>query len=381
MNFDFSDEQKMLRGIARKFLKERCSAGVVRRVLDSGEPYDQNLWNGIAELEWPGTAIPEDYGGIGYGYLELCVLAEELGRAVAPVPFSSSVYLASEALQIAGSEQQRRKFLPRLAAGEVIGTFALAEGTRTPTKSNIESNVRDGKLYGKKVPVADGYIADLLVVAARPTASSRDVRLYLVELPDERVAREPIQTIDPTRSHASLIFDGAVAQPLGSEESHWPVIEKLRDRAAVLLAFEQLGGADAALEMATEYAKNRYAFGRPIGSFQAIKHKLADAFIRNELARSNCFFAAWALSADAAELSIAAASARIAATEAFEYIAAENIQTHGGIGFTWESDCQLFYRRSKLLALALGGVRSWKNRLIDQLERQASVTPQLAGVR
>jgi acyl-CoA dehydrogenase len=381
MNFDFSDEQKMLRGIARKFLKEHCSPGVVRRVLDSGQPYDQDLWNGIAELEWPGTAIPEDYGGIGYGYLELCVLAEELGRAVAPVPFSSSVYLASEALQIAGSEQQRRQFLPRLAAGEAIGTFALAEGAQAPTQFNIEASVRDGKLYGTKVPVADGCAADLLVVAARPSASSRDVRLYLVELPDQRIAREAIQTIDPTRSHASLTFDGAGAQPLGSGESHWPLIEKLRDRAAVLFAFEQLGGADAALEMATEYAKNRYAFGRPIGSFQAIKHKLADAFIRNELARSNCYFAAWALSADAAEFSIAAASARIAATEAFEYIAAENIQTHGGIGFTWESDCQLFYRRSKLLALALGGVRSWKNRLIDQLERQASVTPELAGVK
>ena len=381
MNFDFSDEQKMLRGIARKFLKEHCSPDVVRRVLDSGEPYHQDLWNGIAALEWPGTAIPEDYGGIGYGYLELCVLAEELGRAVAPVPFSSSVYLASEALLIAGSEPQRRQFLPRLASGAIIGTFALAEGAQAPTKSNIEARVRDGKLYGTKIPVADGCAADLLVIAARPSASSRDVRLYLVELPDERVAREPIHAIDPTRSHARLTFDGALAQPLGSGESHWPLIEKLRDRAAVLLAFEQLGGADAALEMATEYAKNRYAFGRPIGSFQAIKHKLADAFIRNELARSNCYFAAWALSADTAELSIAAASARIAATEAFEYIAAENIQTHGGIGFTWESDCQLFYRRSKLLALTLGGLRSWKNRLIDQLEQRACVTPELAGVR
>jgi alkylation response protein AidB-like acyl-CoA dehydrogenase len=290
------------------------------------------------------------------------------------------VYLASEALLIAGSEPQRRQFLPRLASGDIIGTFALAEGAFAPTKSNIEASVRDGKLYGTKSPVADGCAADLLVIAARPSAPSRDVRLYLVELPDERVAREPIGAIDPTRSHARLTFDGALAQPLGSGES-WPLIEKLRDRAAVLLAFEQLGGADAALEMATNYAKNRYAFGRPIGSFQAIKHKLADAFIKNELARSNCCFAAWALSADSAELSIAAASARIAATEAFEYIAAENIQTHGGIGFTWESDCQLFYRRSKLLALTLGSVRRWKNRLIDQLEQQACVTPELAGVR
>ena len=195
------------------------------------------------------------------------------------------------------------------------------------------------------------------------------------------MTRDSIHTIDPTRSHATVTLQDADAEPLGSGDADWTVIERLRDRAAVLLAFEQLGGADAALEMATEYAKNRYAFGRPIGSFQAIKHKLADAFILNDLARSNCYFAAWALSADADELPIAAASARIAATEAFEYIAAENIQTHGGIGFTWESDCQLYYRRSKLLALTLGGVRDWKHRLIDQLEHRTTAPLTTAGAK
>lgn len=380
MNFDFSEEQKMLRAVARKFLKENCSPGVVRRMLDGDAPYDEKLWKGICELDWPGTAIPESYGGIGYGYLELCVLAEELGRVIAPIPFSSSVYMAAEALHMAGNERQRQKYLPRLASGQAIGTCALAEGVTMGAHWHMETIARDGKLHGTNVPVADGCVADLLIVAARSSAASGVLKLYVVEPSEKGITRETIQTIDPTRSHARVTFDAVAAEPLGSGESHERLIAKLKDRAAVLLAFEQLGGADAALEMATEYAKSRYAFGRPIGSFQAIKHKLADAFIRNELARSNCYFAAWALSSDAEELPVAAASARIAATEAFEYIAAENIQTHGGIGFTWESDCQLFYRRSKLLALTLGSVRSWKNRLIDQLECQASVKQELAGV-
>jgi len=381
MNFDFSDEQKMLKEYARKFLKERCGTNAVRRVLDGGESYDRDLWRGIVELEWPGTAIAEEYGGIGYGYLELCVVAEELGRALAPVPFSSSVYLATEAIQLAGTDEQKRKYLPRLAAGEIIGTFALAEGTHPPTEENISTLLRDGKLHGTKLPVADGDVADLAVVVARSSEASPAVSLYLVELSGAGVTRDPIKSIDPSRSHARVAFNGAVAQPLGTHQEGWSHVERLMERAAVLLAFEQLGGADAALEMATEYAKSRYAFGRPVGSFQAIKHKLADAFIANELARSNCYYAAWALSTDAADLSIAAASARVAATQAYAYISAENIQTHGGIGFTWESDCQLFYRRAKLLALSLGGVHRWKNRLIDQLANQKTAQLEAVGAK
>jgi alkylation response protein AidB-like acyl-CoA dehydrogenase len=381
MNFDFSDEQKMLKEFARKFLKERCPRDVVRRVLDGGPSYDGDLWRGIVELEWPGTAIAEEFGGIGYGYLELCVVAEELGRALAPLPFSSSVYLAGEAIQLAGTDEQKRRYLPRLAAGEIIGTFALAEGPGPADETNINTHLRDGTLYGTKLPVADGDVADLAVVAARSSEVPQAVSLFLVELAQKGVKRQRIETIDPTRSHARVTFDKAVGEPLGTTEAAWPLVERLMERAAVLVAFEQLGGADAALEMATEYAKNRYAFARPIGSFQAIKHKLADAFIANELARSNCYYAAWALSTDAADLPIAAASARIAATQAFAYIAAENIQTHGGVGFTWESDCQLFYRRAKLLALSLGGVHRWKNRLIDQLEKQATVELEAVGAK
>ncbi len=369
MNFDFSEEQKLLRDYARKFLKERCGTEVVRRILDSDEPFDQDVWKGVVELEWPGTAVPESYGGIGYGYLELCMTAQELGRALAPVPFSSSVYLATEALLLAGTEGQRESYLPRLVSGETIGTLALAEGPQIPTPNTLSAEVREGKLYGLKIPVPDGDVADFAIVMAKTSSgpADRSASLVLVDLNTPGVSREPVSTVDPTRSHARIVFDGAATEQLGPGGAGWSLLERLFDRAAVLQAFEQLGGADACLEMATEYAKTRYAFGRPIGSFQAIKHKLADAFIKNELARSNCFYAAWALSADASELPVAAAAARISATEAFQYAATENIQTHGGIGFTWESDCQLFYRRSKLLSLSLGSVRRWKDRLVTQL--------------
>lgn len=367
MNFDFSDDQKMLKDIARKFLRERCSTKAVRNILDGDEPYDRDLWKGIADLEWPATAVPEEYGGIGFGYLELCVIAEELGRALAPVPFSSSIYLAAEALLRHGSDKQKQKYLPQLAAGETIGTFAFAEGSGTPSPAGITAEFRTGKLYGAKLPVPDGASADIAVVVAKDSGSG-EVGLYLVDLSDSSVSRQSVRTIDPSRKHARITFEGAGAETLGSSGAGWAAVENLLDRAAVLFAFEQLGGADAALQMATEYAKTRFAFGRPIGSFQAIKHKLADGFIKNELARNNCYYAAAALSTDARDLPAAAAGARISATEAFEYIAAEDIQTHGGIGFTWESDCHLYYRRSKLLALSLGSCRRWKDRLITQLE-------------
>ena len=368
MNFDFSDAQKGLKDQANKFLKSSCDTTVPRRILDGDESYAEEVWKGIVDLEWPGIAVPEEYGGLGFGYLELCVVAEELGRAVAPVPFSSSVYLATEAILQGGSEEQKKELLPKLAAGEAIGTFALAEGTQVATESNLTTSLDGGKLSGSKIPVPDGDIADFAVVVAK---SGGGASLALVDLAQDGVERETVKTLDPTRSHAKLTFNGAEATLLGSDGGGWAVKDKVFDRAAVLFAMEQLGGADACLSMGTDYAKGRYAFGRPIGSFQAIKHKLADMYIKNELARSNCYYGAWALSSDAPELPVAAAAARIAATEAYHFASKENIQTHGGIGFTWESDCHLFYRRSKLLALSLGSARVWKDLLISRLETQA----------
>jgi alkylation response protein AidB-like acyl-CoA dehydrogenase len=302
------------------------------------------------------------------------VIAEELGRSLAPTPFSSSVYLATEALLLAGSDAQKKTRLPKLALGEAIGCFALAEGPKTATPKTVTTRMKDGKVSGTKAPVADGDVADFAVVAARTADGTGDgtLSLALVDLKGPGVNRTTVKTVDPTRSHATIVFDGAPAEPLGATGQGWALVRTVLDRAAVLVAFEQVGGAQAALDMAREYAMGRFAFGRPIASFQAIKHKLVDMYVATELARSNAYYAAWALSTGAKELPVAAAAARVSATEAFWLAAKENIQTHGGMGFTWEFDCHLYYRRAKLLALSLGSARRWKHELISRLSAAAA---------
>ncbi|HUH83473.1 MAG TPA: acyl-CoA dehydrogenase family protein [Stellaceae bacterium] len=374
MNFDFSDELKQLREEARRFLNERQALAAARRVLDGGEGFDRELWSEIAKMGWIGAAIPEEFGGAGLGHLGLCVLAEELGASLAPVPFASSAYLAAEAILMAGSAAQKSRYLPKIAAGEIIGTLAVAEGPNAVDLRRLAASVAQGRLTGSKQPVPDGEVADLAVVAAQAAGG---LSLYLVELGGAGVARERVATVDPSRPYARVTFSGAVAEPLGGAGEGAVLLERLFDRAAVLFAFEQVGGAQAALDMAKAYAMERYAFGRPIGSFQAIKHKLADVYVATELARSNAYYGAWALSQDAPELAVAAAAARVSAGEAFSLAAKENIQTHGGMGYTWTFDCHLYYRRAQVLALALGGLRQWKDRLIDALE--ARNTGELEG--
>jgi hypothetical protein len=218
-----------------------------------------------------------------------------------------------------------------------------------------------------KIPVTDGDVADLAVVLAKENGRPG---LFLVDLKGAGVARETLKTLDPTRGVARLTFTGASAQRLGAAGEGMALTEQIMDRAAVLLAFEQVGGADRSLEMAKAYALERYAFGRVIASYQAIKHKLADVYVKNELARSNAYYGAWALNSGAAELPIAASAARVAASEAFWFASKENIQTHGGMGFTWDVDCHLYYRRSRQLSLVAGAPKVWKERLVAHLERR-----------
>ena len=363
MNFEFPDELLQLRDQARRFLADRCPPSVPRRILDTDEPYAADLWRGIAEMGWTGAAIPEEYGGVGLGRLAVCVLAEELGRAVAPVPFSSSVYLATEAILLFGSEAQKQMWLPKLAAGDIIGTFALAERPGSSDPRKLTAAVASGRLTGTKLAVPDGDIADIVVVAVNGGSGAW---LHLVDLKAAGVTRETVATFDPTRSHARIVFSGTEADPLPGSTGP-ATVRTVLDYAAVPMAFEQVGGAQAALDMANAYAKERFAFGRPIGSFQGIKHKLADMYIQVELARSNAYYGAWAVHTSASELPIAASVARISACEAGWFVTKENIQTHGGMGFTWQMDCHLYYRRAKLLSLALGGAREWKHRLVDEL--------------
>jgi alkylation response protein AidB-like acyl-CoA dehydrogenase len=347
MDFRFSEDQETLRRTARDYLREHSPLRAARAVLESEAPYDAGLWRGVAALGWPGTAVPEEYGGAGLGHLELAVVAEELGRALAPLPFASSVYLATEALLLGGTPAQRRRWLPVLASGDAIGTFADA-GAAT---------FRQGRVTGTKAPVPDGMAADLAVLTT-------DTGLALVDLAAPGVVREPLASIDPSRPQARLVFERAPAEPLDAGPE---LADRVRDRAAILVAFEQLGGAERALESTREYMLTRYAFGRPIASFQALKHRLVDVYAAIELARAHCWYAAWAVDAAPDAVPLAACGARVAATDAFELAAREMIQLHGGSGFTWELDCHLFYRRSKLLALALGGPSAWRERLVARL--------------
>jgi alkylation response protein AidB-like acyl-CoA dehydrogenase len=372
MNFDFSDDQKQLRDEARKFLAEKCPPKAVRAVLDGKELYDRELWKGLAEMGFLGVAIPEAFGGAGAGHLELCVVAEEMGRALAPVPFSSTVYLAAEAILLAGSDAQKRKWLPAIASGAVIGTLALFEGKGNPSPQGIKLSAAGGTLNGVKKPVPDGAIADVIIVAARTGSGGResDISLFLVDVKAGGVEARALTNVDPTRGQAELTFKNCKAEPLGATGEGWSILSQVLDHAAVLMAFEQVGGADRALEMGRDYSLDRIAFGRPIGSFQAVKHMLADMYVSATLARSNCYYGAWALSTNASELPEAAASARISATQAFQHCAKNNIQVHGGMGFTWEFDCHMYYRRANASALGLGSLSYWEDQLIDRMRKR-----------
>ncbi|WP_293485165.1 acyl-CoA dehydrogenase family protein, partial [Phenylobacterium sp.] len=364
MNLDFSDDQKALQAQVRRFLDEKCPTSAPRAILEGPEPYDRALYAGLAELGVLGVAIPEAYGGMGLGHLELCLIAEELGRAIAPVPVSSSIYLCAEFLLLAGTEAQKQAWLPKLASGEAVGTFAYVEASGRVQPEAIKAGFQNGKLSGTKIVVPDGDVADVAVVLAKAAGG---LQLVLVDLNGPGVTRTPVETIDPTRSYAKLTFDGAPGEPLGAAGDGWGLTERVIDRAAILMAYEQVGGADRALEMARDYALDRMAFGRQIGSFQGIKHMLADMYVSATLARSNCYYAAWALSTEAAELPVAAATARVSATTAFQHCAKNNIQVHGGMGFTWAFDCHLYYRRANALALSLGSLSTWESLLIERM--------------
>lgn len=375
MDFEFSSEALQIKDEARRVLADLSSSAVVRQVIDAGSGIDRKLWSTLGELGFLGAAIPEEYGGTGAGMLALCAIVEEMGRAVAPVPFSSSICLAADLLLAADHRDARTHWLPRLAGGASIACVGLAEGPGRCTPPAVAARFDGVRLTGSKTAVPDGMVADVALVAARDAQDH--IVLTLLELDAPGVRRTHQDSIDPSRSLARIDFDRAPALLLAG--SAWPLLTRALDRAAVLMAFEQIGCAARALETARGYAQERYAFGRPIGSFQALKHKLVDMFVGLTLARSNCYYGAWALDQNAEELPEAAAAARVSATESAQLCVKGNIQVHGGLGFTWDLDCHLLYRRAHLMALALGGLGQWQDRLIDSLrERRATDTASAA---
>jgi alkylation response protein AidB-like acyl-CoA dehydrogenase len=367
MNLDFSDEQKTLRDEVRRVLASESGVRSARDALEGRAPYSRELWCKLGELGWLSSALPAACGGQNLGYEMLCCVAQEIGRSLAAIPFASSIVLAAEAVRSAGSRDQQQSVLPDLGSGQRIGAFAIAESAGPLVPQSICTTFENGAISGTKIGVSDGMIADLVVTVALCDGAPG---LFLVDARADGVERVPQTGVDPSHAPARIQFLNAPAEPLVAATG-WESIRRLLDRAAVVLAFEQLGTADVALALAREYALNRRAFGRLIGSFQAIKHKLADVYIANELARSNAYYAAWALETNASELALAAATARVAASEALERAARELIQVHGGIGVTWEHDCHLFYRRAQHLSAALGGPQEWRHRLVAELARAA----------
>lgn len=327
----------------------------VRTVLEGHQPYSAQTWSRLGELGALSLTIPEAYGGSGMGCLELCLVSMEAGRNLVAAPLLGSVYLAGEALLAAGTKAQKTRWLPQIASGKMIATAAL-ELRSEQVLPDETPRIVNGRLVGAVHAVPEGMIAELAIVHA-------DGKLIAVILDQPGVSRMPADSIDPTRPLATLRFHEAEYEELGEVGNTSAVARRVMEGAAIFTAFEQLGGALQALEVARLYSLERQAFGRPIGGFQALKHKMADIYVAAELARVHAYYGAWALSTNAPELSRAAAAARVAATVAYNLAAAESLHVHGGIGFTWEMDCHLHMRRARWLAQILGSEHSWRLRL------------------
>ena len=361
MRFSFSDEQEEFRRVVRRFLEDRSPPGEVRRLMETPEGFDREVWAQLSsQLGLPGVQVPEEYGGQGFGFAELGIALEETGRALLCAPYFGSVALAANAILNAATETRKKELLPGIASGEVIATLALSEpeGRWHAAGVSLAATRADGgfRLDGVKSYVLDGHTADLVVVVARTPGSSGEQGITFFTVPGDApgLERRLLSTLDSTRKQARLEFSGVRAEPLGELDAGGPALARTLDLAAIALANEMVGGAQKVLEMAVDYAKKRVQFGRPIGSFQAIKHKCADMLLEVELAKSAAYYAAVAADEDDPELPALAALAKSLASDAFRQAAADNIQIHGGVGFTWEYDAQLYFKRAKGSEVFLG---------------------------
>ncbi|MGC9962820.1 MAG: acyl-CoA dehydrogenase family protein [Acidimicrobiales bacterium] len=356
MNFGFSEEQEELRTAVRRFLDDKSPSTEVRRLMETTDGYDPAVWSQMAnQLGLQALTIPEEYGGAGFGYVELVVVLEEMGRSLLCAPYFSTVALAANALLASGDESAKAEYLPGIASGGAIATLAFTEESGRWDVDGITMQAQqsgDGwTLDGTKSYVLDGHTANLVIVAAR---TEKGVSLFAVAGDADGLTRTPLATMDQTRKQARLTFAATPARLIGEEGGAGPVLSKTLDLAAVALAAEQVGGAQRVLDMSVEYAKHRIQFGRPIGSFQAIKHKCADMLLEVESAKSAAYYAGWAAAEDNDELPVTACLAKAYCSEAYFHAAAENIQIHGGIGFTWDHDAHLYFKRAKSSELIFG---------------------------
>jgi alkylation response protein AidB-like acyl-CoA dehydrogenase len=356
MNFAFSEEQEELRNIVRQFLEAKSSEADVREQMETERGYDPDVWAQMAEqLGLQSLTIPEEFGGQGYGYVELIVVLEEMGRSLLCAPYFSSVVLAANAVMQSGDDAAKAAILPGIASGETIATVAFTEPNGRWDESGIEATAKnDGgtwKINGTKSYVIDGHTANVVIVAARTAAG---VSLFSVAGDAAGLTRTALATMDQTRKQAKLEFSNVEGTLIGADGAGWSVLSTVLDLAAVGLAAEQVGGAQMCLDMAVQYAKDRVQFGRPIGSFQAIKHKCADMLLEVESAKSAAYYAGWCASELNDELPAVASLAKAYCSDAYFHASAENIQIHGGIGFTWEHPAHMYFKRAKSSELLFG---------------------------
>jgi alkylation response protein AidB-like acyl-CoA dehydrogenase len=370
MDFGFSEEQELLRAEVRKFLEQNVPMEEVRRIAESeDESFDRELWNRMAELGWLGLALPEEHGGVGLDFVTLVPVLEECGRSLLPAPLISTV-LAAKAIERAGSEKQKARWLPGLADGSLVGTFALLEATDSFEPDGIRlAGALDGEttlLSGKKLFVSDAASADLFVVAYRSGSGPEEVSLAVVERGSDGVSVVDYPVTDLTKSTGELVLDRAKVGPgeiLGEAGAAWSTIRWLIDVGAVLVTAEAVGAAEAAHRLTTEYAKERVQFDSPIGRFQGVKHPLAEMYVDLESFKSLTYYAAWTLDENTDDVSVAASRAKAYAAEAFARMGIEGVQIHGGVGFTWEYDIQLYLKRSKWFRPMFGDVDYHYDRL------------------
>lgn len=361
MNFAFTEDQDSLRDVVRSFVENKSSEETVRELMDTETGYDPAVWAQMGgELGLQGLHIPEEFGGQGYGFVELAIVFEEMGRRLLCAPYFATVALAANAILNAGTNDEKAALLPGIASGETIGALAFTEANGRWDADGItmvaKGSGSDWTLDGEKMFVIDGHNADLIVVVARTegTTGEDGISFFTVAGDAAGLTRTPLATMDQTRKQARLEFTGVKATPLGAPGAGWAALSKTLDQAAVCLSNEMVGGAQFVLDMSVEYAKVRVQFGRPIGSFQAIKHKCADMLLEVESAKSAAYYSAWAAAEDNEELPVVASLSKAYCSDAYFHSTAENIQIHGGIGFTWEHPAHLYFKRAKSSEILLG---------------------------
>ena len=356
MDFDLTDDQLALQHEGRRFLEQQCPPSHVREFIEDPAGWSRALWKQMADLGWMGMAVGEEHGGVGLGYIELMLLLGELGRAVAPVPFLSSVGICGMAIARCGSDDQKDRLLPAIAGGEKVAALAWVDSPEGFALDGVTMVAENGRITGSKEPVLDAPAADLFLVAARDADRAT---LFLIE---DCFEVTPMQSYDLTRPVGRVVFEEAPAEALPGDAA-------LAWRYAVSsTCAELIGVAQQAVDLSVAYAKEREQFGRPIGGFQAIKHKLAEMHAEVDAARAATYYACWAVDSGAEDADVAVSVAKSYASEACAHAAGEAIQVHGGIGYTWEHDIHLYTRRAKSLQAFMGDAHEHRERIARLIE-------------